>query len=248
MFKKLLIAIPMIMVLIACEETNDDNPTTATFKLQLGSSLAKAVEAQSTFPITDESGTVFMITEARANVRHIQFDLPDGSSADSSDKISFDGPFLFNLTDGSSNPDIASFTVEPGTYKRIDVRFDDAEALDGLVQSGDPLLDNTMLIKGTFDYDGNAARNFQLVLKFNEDLRFEEAAGIVVEEGQTTNMLLELDVNAWFVGIDITSCLDDGEMSLDSNGDLIIDDSNASDCQDIEGIIKDNIKNNYDLK
>lgn len=248
MIKKLLIAIPMTLIFIACEEATDESPTSATFNLKLGSSLAKFAETQSTFPVTDGSGTVFTITEARVNVRHIQFDLPEGSDADSSSKVSFDGPFLFNLTDGTSTPDIVSFTIEPGTYKRIDVRFDDTEALDGLVQSGDPLLDNTMMIGGTFDYDGNAVRNFQLVLKFNEDLRFEEAAGIVVDEGQTTDMLLELDVSEWLTGIDITSCLDGGELSLDTNGDLILDDSNASDCQDIEGLIKDNIKNNYDLK
>ena len=248
MFKKLLITIPIILVLIACEEATDENLTLATFKLQLGSSLAKSAGAQTTFPMVDESGTIFTIPEARVNVRHIQFDLPESSEADSSDKLSFDGPFLFNLTAGTITPDIASFTIEPGVYKRIDVRFDDSEALDGLIQAGDPLLDNTMLIKGTFDYDGNTARNFQLVLKFNEDLRFEAAGGIVVEAGQTTNMTLELDVNAWLVGLDITSCLDDGELTLDSNGDLIIHDDNPSDCQDIEGIIKDNIKNNYDLK
>lgn len=248
MIKKLLIAIPLTLIFMACEEATDESLTKATFKLQLGSSLAKHAESQSTFPMIDESGTLFTITETRVNVRHIQFDLPEDSDADSSNKISLDGPFLFNLTDGTSTPDITSFSVEPGTYKRIDIRFDDTEALDGLVQSGDPLLDNTMVIKGTFDYDGNAARNFQLVLKFNEDLRFEEAAGINVDEGQTTDMLLELDVSEWLTGIDITSCLDSGELSLDSNGDLNLDDSNASDCQDIEGIIKDNIKNNYDLK
>jgi len=232
---------------MGCEESSEDAETKATFRIGLAQSLGKAGSPSNTFTVTDEGGTVFTISEARANVRHIQFDLPDESEQDSSEKVSFDGPFIFDLVAGSQSPSIGAFDLEEGLYKRLDIRFDDAEAEDGLLPGSDPLLDNTLLVSGTFDYDGEAARNFRFVLKFNEDLRFEDAGGVLVEAHTTTDVLLELDVSQWLSGIDITACLDGGDLELDDNGDLFIDDDSDSGCQDLESTIKENIKNNYDL-
>lgn len=245
--KQLLILSLSILVILGCEEATEDAETQATFNMNLSQSMAKSAVDANTYNVVDEGGTTFTITEARVNVRHIQFDLPEDSEQDSTNKISLDGPFVFDLVNGTQTPTINAFEVEEGIYRRIDVRFDDAEASDALLPAGDELLDNTMLIAGTFDFDGTSGRNFRFVLKFNEDLRFEEPNGINVVEGETTEFFLSLNVTEWLAGIDITSCLDGGDLSLESNGDLIIEDGSGSDCQDLEGTIKSNIKNNYDL-
>jgi len=245
--KQLLILSLSILVIMGCEEATEDAETQATINMKLSQSMAKSVDGADTYTVVDEGGTTFTITEARVNVRHIQFDLPEDSEQDSTNKVSLDGPFVFDLINGTQTPAINAFEVEQGIYRRIDVRFDDAEASDALLSAGDELLDNTMLIAGTFDYDGTSGRNFRFVLKFNEDLRFEEPDGISVAEGETTEFLLSLNVTEWLTGINITSCLDGGDLSLESNGDLIIEDGAGSDCGDLESTIKSNIKNNYDL-
>lgn len=220
--------------------------TNATFTIMLSETSLAKVSAGS-FTITDVGGTTFTITEARTNVRHIQFDLPEGET-DSTNQISLEGPFVIDLMTGTSNPEIDAFEVEPGIYKRIDVRLDDAETKDGLVSPNDDLMDNTLVVKGTFDYDGNASRNFTFILKFNEDVRFEEPGGISIAEGATKDIVINLKVDEWLQNINITKCLDDGDVALDSNGDLLINDNNGNgDCNSFEQTIKTNIKNNYDF-
>ena len=240
-----------------------DDPTApagdgrATFSMRLSSSTGSAAKsvlssatAETLFSVTDLSGTVFSIKEARTSVRHIQFDFPDGvADTLSEDKISIDGPFVINLMTGESNPVIGEFTIEAGLYKRIDVRLDDSKASDGLVDSSDALFENTLVVSGNFDYDNVTGRSYSIILKFNEDVRFEEPGGILIDENALNNVVLNLLVDEWLQGIDITSCLDDGDLMLDDEGNLLIDDSSSGGgkCKDIEGIIKSNIKNNYDL-
>ena len=166
----------------------------------------------------------------------------------SEDKISIDGPFVINLMTGESTPAIGEFTIQSGLYKRIDVRLDDSKATDGLVDSSDVLFENTLVVAGNFDYDNVLGRSFSIILKFNEDVRFEEPGGILIDENALNDVVLNLLVDEWLQGIDITTCLEDGDLILDGDGNLLIDDgAGGGNCNDIEGIIKSNIKNNYDL-
>lgn len=225
----------------------ESQDTQATIAIMLGTNATQLSKTSTdSFSITDLGGTTFTITEARTNVRHIQFDYPEGSS-DKANQISLNGPFLINLMTGTSNPEIGAFDVEPGIYKRIDVRLDDTKAIDGLVSSNDDLLDNTMVVKGSFNYASNTNNNFTFILKFNEDVRFEEPSGIYVNEGETKDIILNLKVDEWLSNINITECLDDGDIVLEGSGDLIITDDNNNDCNNFEGTIKTNIKNNYDF-
>jgi len=201
----------------------------------------------SNFIITDLSGTVFNITAARTNVRHIQFDFPE-SNSNSSHQVSLNGPFIVDLITGRTNPAIKTVEVIPGIYKRVDVRLDDTKLEDGLISSEDELLDNTFILKGSFEYDGRADRKFTIILKFNEDVRFEQPNGITVKENNLTNMILHLKVDEWLSNIDITECLANGDIRLDENGDLTIsDNTNSGSCEDFENKLKTNIKNNYDF-
>ncbi len=249
----------LIWGITACDDnsTEPKNTTQANFTIKLHSNTNSPPKLSSnkqpsdtSFYFEDMSGTLFTINEARVNVRHIQFDLPqdDSTSTDTTNQISIDGPLIIDLMTAISVPDIGSFTILPGIYRRIDIRLDDTKADDGLVTPSDILFDNTLVVQGKFDYDGNPNRNYTIILKFNEDVRFEEPAGIHVEESSTTDILLRLIINEWFQGVDITSCLDSGDLTVEPSGDLIIDDSSGSgDCQNIEQTIKNNIKNNYDF-
>lgn len=246
-FFRYLIAVLFLPGLMSCDQGGmDSDGTQATFAIRLKTNTTQAGKTSSaSFSITDSGGTTFAITEARTNVRHVQFDFLESSSS-SSRQISLNGPFIVDLITGLSNPPINAFDVEPGIYKRIDVRLDDTKASDGLLSGTDDLLDNTLLVKGSFDYDGVADRNFTFLLKFNEDVRFEVPGGISVNEGEIKDFVLNLVVDEWLNNINITECLDEGDVVLDDNGDLIINDDNG-DCDNFEGAIKTYIKNNYDF-
>jgi len=239
----------LILSVAACDSGTDSSDTLATFNMRFSSTGLNKTQApvHGSVKIADVSGTVFTITEARANVRHIQFDLPD-SSQDSTRQISLDGPFIVDLIDGVAVPAIGAFEVPADIYKRIDVRLDDTRSEDGLIALSDPLLDNTLMISGTFDYNGNPERGFTIILKLNEDVRFENPNGIVIREGETNNVILNLNVGEWLENIDITQCLNDGDMQLETNGDLVINDHNGNgDCDNLEQKLKTNIKNKYDI-
>lgn len=252
--------IQLLLIVALFSACSDDDPTapsgdgTATFTMQLSSSTGSAAKSAGVaktaeFSVTDLSGTVFTITVARVNVRNIQFDFPDDAADTLAiDKISIDGPFVIDLITGVSTPSISEFTIEPGLYKRIDVRLDDSEAKDGLVDSSDALFENTLVVSGNFDYGDITGRSYSIVLKFNEDVRFEEPGGILIDEDALNDVVINLVVDEWLEGIDITTCLDDGDLVLDSDGNILIDDSSGGGkCAGIEGIIKTNIKNNFDL-
>lgn len=234
-------------ILVACSSTEED--TGVTFKLGLtdgtvSSKMARAAGDAQTF--TDVGGTSFTITTARVNIRHIEFDHADENADSTDNKVKITGPFVYDLINQTSSPAISVIDLPTGTYKRIDIRLDDAEVSDGVVTATDQLAENTMYIAGTYGADANS---FEFLLEFNEDIRFEDATGISVDVTTATDMLLTLDVTDWLDGINITQCIEDDEVVVDSDGALLVDDNNSGgNCSDMEGTIKTNIKNSYDLK
>ena len=253
---KIAIGFGLLLSVIACSDDpmGPNTETGATISMAIvsnNSSLQKSAGINS-ITITDIGGTNFTITEARVNVRHIQLDFPEEDSlshdSDSSSQISIDGPFVIDLMNSSSNGAIGPFKLLDGTYKRIDVRLDDTKLEDGLVTPLDQLFENTLVVKGTFDYNGITNRSFTIILKFNEDVRFEKPNGIIIREGTIKNIIVNLKVDEWLQNINITDCLNNRDIVLDSNGDLLIDDSNGNGaCNRLEEILKQNIKNNYDV-
>ena len=208
-------------------------------------------------PAADLQGTEFSLSTVRAYVRHVEFDLPSGtvcadvedavdpttlcndSGSSGSSTITLEGPFVFDLLNKTSTPPLDTIQLPAATYKRIDVRFDDALVSDGLVTSTDPLADNTLVAAGDFTYNGTA-HTFDLALKFNEDARFESVDGVTLEENLAATILLNLDVDDWFSATPITQCIDDGDLTL-TGTHLLIEDSSGG-CSGIENGIKEAIK------
>lgn len=116
---QLVITLFFILGLMSCSENGmKSHDTQATIAIRLGTNTTQLSKTSTdSFSITDLGGTTFTITKARINVRHIQFDYPEGSS-DKTNQISLNGPFLIDLMTGTSNPEIGAFDVEPGIYKR----------------------------------------------------------------------------------------------------------------------------------
>jgi hypothetical protein len=117
----------------------------------LASGVQSATPPRSTFQSSD--GLTFTLNEARVNLRDIELDLPSGENCEDrqaliaapaeckgSSTVILPGPFVVDLASGTSTPDLSTAGVPADTYKRIDFRFDEVKAGEG-VPDTDPLYD-----------------------------------------------------------------------------------------------------------
>jgi hypothetical protein len=209
--------------------------------------------------VTDDAQTAFGLVEAQLHLRDIELDLPDGAKCgdvpetegtrcdEDSDKIVIDGPFVIDLVTGQTTPDLSAIEVPAGVYKRIDFRVEDGDPDEGVVAAGSALDDRSFAGSFTFDDQGTPL-TLRLSLRFNEDIRLEDPAGIDAS-GSAQALLAKFDISAWFAGLDISGCLADGELT-NENGEVLVDDdvlSGSGDCSDIENTLKTNMKNSGQL-
>jgi len=221
----------------------------ATHGVSGGSHLAIQAQAlrdsdASTLSMQDDSGSEFSVSAASVHLRDIELDLEDVSCADversllgatcSDDQdgdgvtITIEGPFDVDLVAGTSTPSLNKVIIPTGSYRRIDFRADDNAN------------DETFKVEASFDLDGLPSQ-LSLSLDFTEDIRFESDAGIVVTQG--TNLIAQLIVDGWLSGVNIASCVNDGDVTVQDDRVVVSDDSSSGSCSDIENVIKDNMKN-----
>lgn len=207
--------------------------------------------------LADASGADFSLTSALVHIRHIQLDLPQGAlCADIASelkgavcqedtRIHIEGPFVVDLAAATSTPDLGAVVIPTGTYSRIDIRVDDGDPQEGLIEPGSPLDDYSLVVDANFNYGGEAA-SLKLSLNFDEDIRIERLDGVAVAAGE--DLAARFLVNDWLLGVDITGCLDGGEIALDANRTATIDDNADGACGGIEDTIKNNMKGSGELE
>ena len=210
----------------------------------------------------DSAGAPFYLLTARAYIRQIELDLPDGERCDElsgdlmgatceagegadEDKIVIEGPRLINLISGDVTPPLTDVLIPEGRYKRVDIRFDDGRPDEGLITEEDMLNDRSLDLSFGFDHDEELTL-LSVRLKFNEDLRVEAPEGVEVADGDA--LIAQLDVTQWLQMIDFFSCVD-GE-GFTTNGPLVlIDDDEPAEgsCEGVEGDIKELLKERAQL-
>jgi hypothetical protein len=202
----------------------------------------------------DAQQTVVTVDSARASLRHIEFQRPGGKQTcddfKSSNtervkcdggKIRVNGPIAIDLLTRNATPSLADLEIPADTYMRVDVRFDEARPAEGVVMPSDPLAGSAIIASGELSYPMGATTRFDFALTFTEDARFENSAGIRIEESGVNQVLLSLDVARWFSAIPITQCIQNGDLTID-NGHVTIEDKGAGNCASIEGAMKEAIK------
>lgn len=173
------------------------------------------------FDIADAGGTVFTIRSGYVNVGRIKIALPDGvdcseanETACESGEASIEGPWVSDLMTGKWTPDPGAVRIPVGSYKRLDVRL---EAQDKVAAGAPDLARHSLVFGGTFSWSGRSDRPFTVALDFDEDERFESPTAFTVSEGNTA-ITINLDIARWLSQANLTDCLENGSLPLDSAG------------------------------
>ncbi|MBX2803159.1 MAG: hypothetical protein KTR31_36095 [Myxococcales bacterium] len=206
---------------------------------------ATTTPTPTSFQVEDMAGNLVTIDGGNAAIRDIEIDLPSGQTCgdldptfafespvrceDGEDKIEIVGPFLVDLVTREATPSLAGLTIPPGTYERVDIRFDPGASGSGV----------SLAMAGTIE-DISDPVAFELALEINEDARFESPDGIEVDASE--DMFAQIDLDVVFRQTLLGSCA----RSLADGGVAQID--NESDCgDDLEDAIEDAIKETFDL-
>jgi len=204
--------------------------------------------------VLDEADAAFTFTAAKVGVRDIDFHLQEGlSCADvaleleepvvcDEDKIRIEGPFVVDLFSGEATPSLAGLTIPTGAYRRVDVRFDDARSDWGLLESDDPLLNNSFLLEGQIESTGDS---FRITIDVNVEARYLNEQAQLLSQEAAESVFLNLDPSSWFSALPISQCILDGE--FDQLDDLILIQDSGSNCQEIENALKQVIRDSGSL-
>lgn len=257
--KTLQLSVLLALGLVAAcggESIGGTNTGNALVSIRMGATQGPP-QALSQVSGNDAQGTAFVITAARAYIRDIRFSLPLGTTCETleaelaapvvcdDNAIEIQRKLVVDLLADTAPAELEGIEVPPLDYRRVDVRFDDADDATDPVPTTDPLWDNTLVAQGTFAYQATTYP-FELVLSFDEEASFEQPASLGLAPGKAADLLLALDVEKWFAAIPITACLDDGDLAI-TGGKLILQDSEGS-CGEIEDAIKNAIKGSAELE
>lgn len=233
------------LALLACEgETGThigNPPVTST-----GLGFLVAGDQSPSLTFADRDGLEFELTSASATVRDIELNLPDdtrcadvreslaGGATCSNDKIRIEGPWLVDLVTGEADPSLERVRIPTLSYERADFRIEDDDDRVSFAARAD------------FEYM-QTPLELRLALRFNEDARLEAPGGVEPpEHGQLT---LLLSVTDWLDGVPIGGCLDSGDLEAVGGVVLIADDDPpGGECDDVEDVIKDQIKESGQLR
>ncbi len=215
-----------------------------------GISVAARSRAGTTPVALDMTGTAFTLTRGSLGVRDIELYLPDGvrcadvggdlvgavckagDTADDEDKVFIDGPFIVDLMTGTATPTMADLRVPATTYRRVDVRVERSAQLD----------DAAFVVSASFDLGGQPT-TLDAALRFNEDIRIDDPAGIAIAADE--DLVARFIVDDWLAGVDIGACA--RALGTAPGGTVSVDDRSSGACADIDDRVKDAMKRSGDL-
>ena len=233
-------ALSSSLVFSACEAP----PSGVDLSVQL---KPVVTDMQRSFSFNDNANTTFTIESARIMLREVNFDMPQESSKTGHQK-NIEGPFVVNLLTGQSTPAIERVELQPGKYDSIELRIMDATASD--LNSNDQLIDYSLHLSGRFNYLSQV-RNFTILVKINEWLDINRVGETYISDGLVNDFVIEIDPSNWISSANIKTCVENNEITLESDGSLIVNDtvnSGGDSSCDLAKLIKQNIKNSSRIK
>lgn len=190
--------------------------------------------------------------KAKVVIQEIEFKLAQNCNQDDNElEVDYEGPYVVNLLNGSSTPDLGQIDLNPGPYCEIEFEIeayeidnDDNESLTFLIQDSE--MNNLSLL-----IEGLSPESIPFTLRFEEDEEFElestNALGFELKAGTANELLLALDIRSLFNNITFTTLIQNGgeiEISKDSNEDAY--DQIALNIKQIAKLFEKNNDNPFD--
>ena len=132
----------------------------------------------------------------------------DDNSGHDDDEIEFEGQFIVDLLEGTSDPDFGISGVIPGVYEEIEVKIS-------------PILDdgNSIFVAFTYQMDGmDEPLKFEFASNKEFKFEIENQAGIHLDGNALNQILILFDLDQIFADVDLTlaSKDDDGIIRINS--------------------------------
>jgi hypothetical protein len=209
MKKLIYFATILALVFTGCTEDSPSVNTQAGFSIQQETSLNKSNEKTKTV-VNPLNGNI-TFSKVLFGVSKISIKQENKDSKKESE-VTFNGPYVFNVLTGTSNPPIAPAEAEPGKYSEVSFK------IDNVLPDG-----NSIEIYGTYEYN-NISFNFEFTTDITHEFEIDNEHGLQISEGDIAQFILFLDVKSLFEGIDITHLKFDIDnvvrINLSSNSEL----------------------------
>lgn len=247
-----LFALSALSALSGCAGgTGEGNPEfgyiSVSLRAQVDEPAAKQA-ANDTLRLFDEDNTPYTLHNIYAHVDRIEIARPQGSECrptDSTDctdsSVVVSGSRFVDLLENPSLSIVNNLPVPVGTYSRMKVRFGKlADTWQSVPDAYRPLIGHSIVMKGSFAYGGVSNRPLAIHLDLDEAFVFEQAAGLAVRTASPYSWAGVFLAGKWLKELKIKECLDDGEITLQPDGGLVIE--SGSECNEIEDSLEKNVR------
>jgi hypothetical protein len=122
---------------------------------------------------------------------------------DSSEELEYEGNYTVDLLAGTSSPSLNTVNIEPGTYSEIEIEFED-------------ILEGDYSVVMDLVYAPNGGSGTPVEFRSEEDYELELEDDITINAGDVQNLILTLDLDQVFNGIDFSQAdVTDGTIRID---------------------------------
>ncbi len=131
----------------------------------------------------------------------------DGET-ENSDKLVVEGPIVFDLVNGTSDPSLEDLSIPSGLYQRLRVTAKNNEDQVSYPE----LQQNSIYIENTFDVEGTPT-TLAIQIESDEDIDIRSEAGLEIAEGAANRILTSINAGMIFDAAELAACVSDGAFS-----------------------------------
>lgn len=230
-YLQVVLALFLVIFISACE---GDDITESRLRVEMKATSSSLVASNGRTMETEIEFTEILIgvTEIELEFEDEDYDDSDDSDYDDGDddidddddEIEFEGEFVIDLLNGTSTPDFGIATIIPGIYEEIEIEME-------------PILENGTTLFVAFNFTNADGETINIEYSTDDELEFEieNEAGFQIEEDALSQILILVDMDKLFNGVDFnsTEADEDGVIRINKGSNAAIAAKIASNLDDI---------------
>jgi hypothetical protein len=164
--------------------------------------------------------TGYVFTEILLGVTELEFETleeaetEDEEGEDEQEEVEFEGEFIVDLIRGTSTPEFGMAEIAPGIYEEIEIEME-------------PILEGGYSIFVGFEFTNSNNEVVSVEYGNSDELEFEveNETGFVLDGGAANQMLILLNLDVLFTGVDLNTATADNDgvirINESSNVDIL---------------------------